>query len=180
MKIKIDEANKLSISILKSIGFTEEEARLSTENCIEGELTGKKSHGLIRIPTLKRMLDKGKISVKGKDISIIKETKVSLLVNGQNKTGLYVVNKALELGIKKAKESGIVVVGCTNTAPISGMIGMYARKATDEDLIYIGFNNSSGGNSVSIMFPFSFLVLITETSAIIMIEIEINTNNKLI
>ncbi|MBN1374262.1 Ldh family oxidoreductase [Candidatus Dojkabacteria bacterium] len=150
MIISIKEATDLGTKILTKTGFSEEEAQYCIENCLEGELTNKKTHGFIRIPVLIEKVQQGKIIVGGKDIFIEKETPVSILVNGQKKPGLYVINKALELGLNKVKESGIVAVGVTNTAPISGLIGQYARKATENNIIFIGFNNSPGG-----LVPFS-------------------------
>ncbi len=49
MKIKIGEATNLSNQILLKLGFSEHEASLITKNIIDGELVGKKSHGLIRV-----------------------------------------------------------------------------------------------------------------------------------
>lgn len=145
MKIKIEEATKLAITTLTKFGFTQEEAKYCTENCLEGELTGKKTHGFVRIPMLIKSVKGEKIKVGGEEITIVKETPVSLLIDGKGKTGLYVVNKALEMGIEKVKKSGMLIIGVTNTALISGLIGQYARKASENDLIFIGFNNSSGG-----------------------------------
>lgn len=145
MKIKIEEATKLAITTLTKFGFTQEEAKYCTENCLEGELTGKKTHGFVRIPMLIKSVKGEKIKVGGEEITIVKETPVSLLIDGKGKTGLYVVNKSIEMGIEKVKKSGMLIVGVTNTALISGLIGQYARKASENDLIFIGFNNSSGG-----------------------------------
>lgn len=145
MKIKIQEAKDLAIKTLIKFGFNQEEAEYCTENALEGELTSKKTHGFVRIPMLVKSVKGEKIKVGGEEITIVKETPVSLLIDGKSKTGLYVVNKALEMGIEKVKKSGMLIVGVTNTALISGLIGQYARKASENDLIFIGFNNSSGG-----------------------------------
>lgn len=142
MKIKIDKARELAVKALEKLGFEQSEAELIADNFMAGELTGKKSHGLNRITYYQLKVNQGRIDTTPKTPEIIKETPVSLVVDGKNKTGLYVVNWALERGIKKTKESGIAVVSCTNTAPMSGLIGQYAQKAAQNDLIYIGFNNS--------------------------------------
>ncbi len=145
MKVKIKDITELSEKIIRKWGFSNEEAKLITENFIEGELTGKKTHGLIRLAWMREQIDAEKINTKPEKVEIIKETPVSLLINGKNKPGFYVISKALELGVEKAKKSGLVVVGCSNTAPASGMIGLFARKTAEQNLIFIGFNNSSGG-----------------------------------
>ncbi len=145
MRVKIKDLTELSEKIIQKWGFSDEEAKFITENFIDGELTGKKTHGLVRLLWMKKQLDGEKISNKKEELEIVKETPVSILVDGKNKPGVYVINKALEFGLEKVKKSGMVAVGCTNTAPVSGMIGSYARKAAEQNLIFIGFNNSSGG-----------------------------------
>jgi len=145
MMVAIQKVQKIAFNILLKWGFRKDEAELIVENFIEGELTGKKTHGLIRLPWLKKLIDAGDVKISTEEIKVIKETPVSLFVDGMVKTGFYVVNKALQLGIAKAKQSGLVAVGVTNTSPASGLIGLYARKATENDLIFIGFNSSPGG-----------------------------------
>ncbi|MBP9758638.1 Ldh family oxidoreductase [Candidatus Dojkabacteria bacterium] len=169
MKIQIDKAKEFGVKVLKHFGMTTEEAEYSIWNCLEGELTDKKTHGFVRIPLLIKSIKEGKILVGGENISVVKETPVSLLIDGKQKTGLYVVNKALELGIEKVKKSGLLLVGVTNTAPISGLIGQYARKAAENDLIYVGFNNSPGG-----LIPFGSIKSIFGTNPF---TVGIPTNN---
>lgn len=161
MKIKIKEAQDLATKILVSHGFSQEEAKYCVLNCLEGELTEKKTHGFVRIPKLIKFVNDKRVIVGGEDIEVIKETPVSILVDGKKKTGLYVINKALELGIQKVKSSGMVAVGVTNNALISGMIGQYARVATEQDLIYIGFHNS-----ISAIAPFGSAKAIVGTNPI--------------
>jgi LDH2 family malate/lactate/ureidoglycolate dehydrogenase len=145
MQIRIEDAKKLAHTALSKYGFSDEEIKYCTENCLDGELTEKKSHGFIRIPLLIKKVKEEKISVGDQSVEVVKETPTSLLIDGKKKTGLYVVNKALELGIEKVKELGLLAIGITNTAPISGLIGQYARLASENNLIFIGFNNSPGG-----------------------------------
>ncbi len=169
MTVKINDLTELSEKIIQKWGFSDEEAKLITENFIDGELTGKKTHGLVRLLWMKKQIDTGKINIKKEKIEIVKETSVSLLVDGKNKPGVYVINKALQFGINKAEKSGLVAVGCTNTAPVSGMIGSYARKATEQNLIFIGFNNSSGG-----LIPFGAIKELWGTNPL---TVGIPTNN---
>ncbi len=147
MQIKIRQIQDLAQEILLKQGFSEEEVQYCLENCTDAELSGKKTHGFVRVLALTEFVKKGDIKVndEASAVAIEKETPVSLLINGQKRTGLYVVNKTLEMAINKLKESktGMIAAGVTNTAPMSGFIGSYARKAAEEDLIYIGFNNSS-------------------------------------
>lgn len=143
MRIKIDEATNLSNQILQKLGFSEHEASLITKNIIDGELVGKKSHGLIRVLHVKKGIDAGKVNVDGK-LEVIKDTNTHLHIDGKHKPGFIVCYESLETAMKKAKDSGFVMVGLKDLG-VTGYIGSYARIAVENDLIFIGFNNSPGG-----------------------------------
>lgn len=145
MKIKINEAEQLAKETLTKLGFTSNDASLITKNLIEAELVEKKTHGLIRIPAIKKQIENKKISVSGDAPEKISETSNSLHLDGKNKPGFIVIYQSLDRAIEKAKESGMVSVGLKNIGYASGYIGAYARIATENGLIFIGFNNSAGG-----------------------------------
>ncbi|MEA3355378.1 MAG: Ldh family oxidoreductase [Patescibacteria group bacterium] len=148
MKLKIKNAEKLSNDILKLIGFKNSEAKLISNALIEADLAGKSSHGLSRLFYFKRAVIDGisqpKINLKTEEISIKKETSNTILVDGKKKCGFVVLDQALKLTIKKAKNNNIVATGLSNTAPMTGCLGHFVRIATENNLIYIGFNNSPG------------------------------------
>lgn len=142
MTISISEARTLAQSALIKNGFKPSEAALMVDNFIEAELAGKSSHGLSKILWLLNNLDRFPIATDGEDIEIIRETPVSLLIDGKKKTGFYVLNEAMDRGINKAKKSGMVAIGLTNTAATTGYMAQYARKATDAELIAFIFTGS--------------------------------------
>ncbi len=143
MEIKITAATNLSSKILQKMGFSEHDSSLITKNIIDGELVGKKSHGLIRILHLKKGIDSGKVTVDG-TFEILKDTDTQFYLDGKHKPGFIVCYESLDIAIKKAKTSGLVMVGLKDLG-ITGYIGSYARIAAENDLIFIGFNNSPGG-----------------------------------
>lgn len=145
MKMKITDAEQLAKDTLTKLGFTANDASLITKNLIEAELAEKKTHGLIRIPAIKKQVEKGKISTKSDEPQEISQTSTSLHLDGKNKPGFIVIYQSLEQAIQKAKEAGMVSVGLKDVGYASGYIGAYARIATDNNLIFIGFNNSAGG-----------------------------------
>lgn len=143
--MKIKQATDLSNQILTKLGFRKEEAELITQNLLEAELVEKKTHGLVRLPAIAKLVDTGKIRVTDEDIEIISEQPVSIHFNGKYKPGFYGIYKSLEKAFRKVKQSGILAVGLKDLAYASGYIGDYARRATVKDLIFIGFHNSPGG-----------------------------------
>lgn len=144
MKIKITEAENISKQVLHSFGFLDTDAELITRNVIEAEIVEKRTHGLIRVLALKKQIDNKKIKVNEKS-SIISETSTSLYIDGKYKPGFIVIYQSLEKAIEKVKQSGMVSVGLKDLGYASGYIGAYARVATENNLIFIGFNNSPGG-----------------------------------
>ncbi len=143
--MKITQATQLSNQILMKLGFREEEATLITQNLIEAELVEKKTHGLIRLPAISNNVKSGGVQVSNEDIELISEHPASLHFNAKYKPGFYALYKSLGQAIEKVKQSGIVAVGIKDLAYASGYIGDYARRAAEQDLIFIGFNNSPGG-----------------------------------
>lgn len=145
MKITISQAKNLSKNILHKLGFCKEETSAITESLIEAELVGKPTHGLIRLVTVKKLVENGELKSNAEGILIKKETGNSLHIDGNFRPGWSVIYKSLDLAFRKIKKVRVLAVGIKDMAYASGYIGGYARKATEKDLIFIGFNNSSGG-----------------------------------
>lgn len=145
MKIRIDELKEISKQALKNIGFVEKDIEIILNHTLTAELEGKKSHGVVRIVKLKKQVESKQISLTVDDPEIVKGTPVSLHVDGKLKTGLVVVEWALNKAIEKAKTNMVCFVGTKNVGPVTGMIGYFAKKVTKENLILLGFNNSPAG-----------------------------------
>ena len=144
MKLSVSEMRKYLSDKLSSFGFPEKQISLIAENFLEAEISGKTSHGLSKLIWFKSAIDKGQMPIVKDEPTVMKETPVSLLINGNQATGFYVMNYALELALEKVKKSGMVGVGLTNTSPTTGYVGAYARKSAEEKMIFLGFNNSPG------------------------------------
>lgn len=149
MKLTLKEINDLVIQFIKSIGFSEPESRLIAENFCDAEVSGKKSHGLGNLFWFKRAVTvKGssgyEVSTSEEPVIVTKETPISLHIDGRHKTGHLVIRKALDLALEKVKQSHVVLVGLYNTAPSTGYVGFWAKKATEKNLIFLCWNNSNG------------------------------------
>lgn len=144
MKIKVSEAYQISQKFLENFGLSSEESTLITENIVDAELSGRKTHGFVRLLGFKRSFDSQKFNTNPLEIDIISESPVSIYLNGHNKLGYGPIYKSLDLAFEKVKTSKILAVGIKDLN-VTGYIGSYARKATERDLIFIGFNNSTGG-----------------------------------
>lgn len=144
MKISTNEATKYSVDILSKLGLSKEESELITENLIDAELSNRKTHGLVRLLGFKKSKDSEKLNTSELSLNVISESESHLHVDGAEKLGFGVVYKSLDKAFEKIKKNKLLAVGIRN-AGISGFVGSYARKATEQNLIFIGFNNSTGG-----------------------------------
>jgi L-2-hydroxycarboxylate dehydrogenase (NAD+) len=144
MKISINKAIQHSLNYLAKLGISKEEAELITENIIDAELAGRKTHGFVRLLSFKKSFDEQKLNIDPLEINIISQSPVSLYLNGRHKLGYGPIYKSLGLAFEKIKTSKIIIVGIKDLG-VTGYIGSYARKATEKNLIFIGFNNSTGG-----------------------------------
>lgn len=144
MKININKATQLSIDFLIKLGLSDEESKLITQNLIEAELTGKKTHGFVKLLSFKKSFDCKKFNADLFKIDMIDESLVSIYLDGHNKLGYGYIYKSLERAFEKIKNSKLVVVGIKNLKT-TGYIGDYARIAAENNLIFIGFNNSPSG-----------------------------------
>lgn len=174
MQIKIVEVKSLIDLYIRKLGFNDEEAEIISENFLEAEISGKKSHGLGNLFWYKRAVTaKGssgyEVVVDSEPIEITKETPISLHIDGKHKTGLLVMKKAFELASIKVKQSKVALVGLHNTAPSTGFVGNYARQATEKNLIFLCWNNSNGRDA-----PFGSVQKLYGTNPI---TIGIPTNN---
>src|SRR3989344_3761191 len=144
MKIQIEQVISVATQVLLRQGFDEKVANGCVKNIIEAELAGKKTHGIIRCLHLKSWVDKGKSELSSTKLKVIKKSANHLYLNGNKLPGFYVIDKSLDISLKEAKKSKIFMTGIKNVG-ITGYIGDYARRATEKNLIYIGFHNSQGG-----------------------------------
>jgi len=138
MKIKISELEKKVETILQS-EYSPEEANIIKEVVMFGELSGRPTHGLIRLMKENYGAFTGKISEKPQ---YIRKTKVSTLIHGHNNVGMLVASLATQEVIKLAKETSIGIVGTKGSVNSTGSLSYYLNKIANESLIGIIFTQS--------------------------------------
>lgn len=139
MKVKILEIRKLLIKVLVARKVSGNEAEILADEHLEGELQGKRSHGLMAFPGLVE-----KISSKPK--SIIKKKTGSYIFADANKNfGLVVGHNLAKQAVMLAKKQGVAIVLIKNMMS-------WLRPSTIAQYIaeqnMIGFVVNSGGNAM--------------------------------
>jgi uncharacterized oxidoreductase len=128
--------------IFRAAGCEAEEAERIAENLVEANLMGHDSHGVLRVARYIRSLNEGAVE-RNRRISLVFETEVIAVVDGQLGFGQSVGAQAIELGIAKSREHGVAVVGLRRSGHL-GRIGHWAEVAARAGLISLHFVNALG------------------------------------
>ena len=115
------------------VGLDVARSRLLADLLTQNDLYGNVSHGTQQIATYARLMRDGVLNPAPK-VSVVKETAVSLLVDGDGGLGYFPAHDGTNLLVKKALDSGIAVL-CTRNHGHFGAAGIYARIPLASDLL---------------------------------------------
>lgn len=140
VKWSYDTLLKFSLDAYVRFGFSDDESRIITDVLLLSDLYGIESHGMQRMVRYHMGIKKGMIDVSAKPETVF-ETPLSAVIDGRNGMGQLVGRHAMELAIKKAKQSGVGIITVRNSNHY-GIAGYYAKMACDAGLIGFSFTNS--------------------------------------
>ena len=134
MKIKIEELEKICLSILMKKGLNRKDAFAVYGEYLDSELSGHKGHGF------QAFVEFGsKLVSSGGKAEIIKEDDNLLYINGNRNLGQIVCNEFVPKLIKKAKEKNIALMGIKNMHSYLRP-GTYVKMAAENDIVGFVFN----------------------------------------
>lgn len=142
MNISSDALCRLVTAIFGKAGCNDGEAAAIGRHLVDANMVGHDSHGVIRIPLYVQWIDDG-IVLPNQSITVAFENDSLAIVDGNCGFGQVIGEQAVDLGIEKAKKSGVAVIGLRNTGHI-GRIGDWAIRAADAGLVSVHFVNSTG------------------------------------
>ncbi len=129
MKVAIDELRAVARSAIRAQGFNEADTEIILDIIMYAQLRGNNQNVI-------KLLGAGMpANPDAGSISLVRETKLSALINGAWNQGMVVLSRATELAIDKAKAHGFGIVGSQRTNSPTGAIGYYARWMAEEGLI---------------------------------------------
>ncbi|SFJ40772.1 Malate/lactate/ureidoglycolate dehydrogenase, LDH2 family [Amycolatopsis sacchari] len=137
MFVPVAEARAVAVGALRRLGLSPEEAAITADHLIDCELRGLGYSGLARILSI---ADRGIGSPR--PVSVLRESPVSTLLDGGDRLGYVVAQRAVQIAVDKATAAGIAVVGAHNTY-YTGMLSYYAEQATARDLVVLLASNAT-------------------------------------
>jgi len=133
MKIKVTQLRTLTNKALKKYGYTASEIKVIAEVLLYAQLRGN-NQGVVKL--IGNGIPKRD---KTKTPRIVKETPVSALFDGNRTHAMLVMNRVVETAIKKAKKSGVGIVGNFNTSESTGAMGYYAGRIAKSGFIAFAY-----------------------------------------
>jgi LDH2 family malate/lactate/ureidoglycolate dehydrogenase len=131
VRLGTQEALELSDRILVHSGYAPADARVISAHFVDAALCGYEYSGM---PKLLDAIEHRRAKEPRKPVATLRETPVSILLDGGNNIGMLAVYRATELAIAKARTSGIALVGVTNSW-MSGRSAYYMEMVARADLI---------------------------------------------
>jgi len=142
MLITTEKLTEFAKQVFVSLGTNEDKAQEVADHLVEANLKGHDSHGVGMIPNYVHGALAGNLQVNA-DATVVKDKGAVLLVDGQFGYGQVVGRQATDMGIKRARETGIACVGSRNNHHL-GRIGTYGEHCASAGLISIHFVNVVG------------------------------------
>jgi LDH2 family malate/lactate/ureidoglycolate dehydrogenase len=116
-----------------AVGLPRDKAALLSELLVANDLRGVISHGTRQIATYARLMRDGRLNSQPR-VRTIRETAVSLLVDGDGGLGYFAAHQGTEALIEKALAQGIAVLLTRNHGHF-GAAGLYSRQTLPHDLL---------------------------------------------
>ena len=138
--MKIETTRKLIIKIFLKHKLSKKHSKICADALINAELVGAPSHGLARIVSYCKRIQKKVINPKP-NIKIKKISSSISSVDANNAVGFVGADIGINLAIKNSKKTGIGLVSVKNSGHY-GLSGYYAERAAKQGLIALCFTNA--------------------------------------
>lgn len=138
--IDADKLRDFVRDIFAKAGCSEKESARIAESLVGANLTGHDSHGVVRVPRYLQWLADGDF-VADRTVQAVIDLPSLAVLDGQYGFGQSTGQQAVEIGVKKAKESGVAVVALRNTGHV-GRVGEWAEQAAAANIVSTHYVNA--------------------------------------
>jgi len=149
-KIAAECLQKIGAALLVGAGASREEADTVARGCVNANLAGHDSHGIILIPSYVERINVGHI-VPGAPFKIVQESPTTTVIDGHWGFGFVVNEKAMRLTIEKAKTANVAAATVFRQSHV-GRLGAYPLMAAQSGMI--GIATADSGRSPKAVAPF--------------------------
>ena len=158
--LSIADAENFISSALQAEKVPVGDADIIANLMVKSDLAGADGHGIFRLPAYLKRIRAGGVNLNP-NIHIEREQGAIALINGDTALGHLVMNKAVDLAIKKVKQHSVCWVG-SHFGNHSGAASVYVRKLAEHG--YIGIYMAVG--NANHMAPWGGIDLLLSTNPI--------------
>lgn len=142
MRFAADKLADLIAAICRRSGSEEDEAQLVARHLVASNLAGHDSHGVGMLPTyIEHALD-GRLKLN-LHAQVAQDSGPVLLIDGGMGHGHVIAYEAMQMGLARAREHGLALVGLRNSHHI-GRIGAWGEMCAEAGFISIHWVNAMG------------------------------------
>lgn len=149
-RIAAERLHAIGKALLEAAGSSSDEAEVVMRHCIDANLAGHDSHGIIQIPTYVDRIKVGHI-VPGAPWTIVQESATTTVIDGHWGFGYTVTERAMQLTIDKARTANVAATTVFRQGHI-GRLASYTLMAARADMI--GLITADSGRSAKQVAPF--------------------------
>lgn len=139
--VKADRLTRIGAALLRAAGASEEEAQTVATGCVNANLAGHDSHGVLSIPYYIDCL-KAREIVPGAEWTIVQESPTTAAIDGHWGFGFHVNAKAMALTIEKAKTTNVAACTVFRQSHV-GRLAAYSLMAASAGMIGLAAAGSS-------------------------------------
>ena len=142
INLAADHLTEYCARVFERVGSSPREARAVAASLVDSNLTGHDSHGVIRVPRYVAWVRSGEL-VPDQTLGVIADTPAFAVADGRFGYGQIMAPACVDIGVEKARASGLASVSLRNSGHI-GRVGEWAERAASAGLISIHFVNAAG------------------------------------
>ena len=136
------QLHKVIADIFEAADVPAEEAQIVSQLCIDANLVGHDSHGVIRVSQYIDRVKSGGIR-PGAPMEVESESPSHAVINGNWGFGQVIAQRAMSLAIRKAQSSAVSAISIYNCNHI-GRLGSFTTMAADEGMVGMMMVNLGG------------------------------------
>jgi LDH2 family malate/lactate/ureidoglycolate dehydrogenase len=140
MTVPADRLRAFAGAVLQTTGVPAPDAAVVAETLVEADLRGVHSHGVTLLSLYVKRLRAGLVRARAQ-MTIVAEGPAFAVLDAHNSLGQVAGVRAMDLAIRKARESGVAVVGVAHSTHF-GAAAYYALRAAAQNMIGVAITNT--------------------------------------
>lgn len=143
----VPELTRFATALFEAAGMEREKAACVAKVLILTDMMGRRTHGLAISPLYLADIKSGGLRTTGEP-KVLRDLGATVVWDGGYLPGLWLMNRAVDMAVARAKTMGVVTVAIQKSHHI-GCLAAHAKQAADQGFIAIIANSDPAGKRVA-------------------------------